>query len=48
MSSPGAGLAFNDYRLRINNCKKRQLTHAEWATPSQVERGLVGYPNIHN
>ena len=40
MSSPAAGFAFNDYRLRTNNTKKRPIPHAEWAKPSQVQRGL--------
>jgi hypothetical protein len=29
MSLPAAGLAFNDYRLRTNNCKKWLIPHTE-------------------
>jgi len=38
MSSPGAGLAFNHYRSRTVNCKKRSIPHA---AGGQVERGLA-------
>ena len=38
MSSPAAGWAFNDYRTRTNNCKKRPIPHA---AGGQVERGLA-------
>jgi len=38
MSSPAAELAFNNYRLRTNNCKKRPIPQAEGG---QVQRGLA-------
>jgi len=37
MSSPGAGPAVNDYRLKTYNCKMRPIPHAEGG---RVERGL--------